>query len=196
MIQTCTRYLLEQMTVESSLGGFPSEIVKGVANRSPLAQLVRIDGQLVSTCSQCSAVSARETSMNVIDLLYPRLAMSNETKLASDFASILRASIARETIARMQCAKCKQTSHFRMRRKLAGAHLPPVMVLNAGVRTADELQHWLDGKETFLPASFALSQDGDSVVPNPVGELDPSKELYKLKVTFFFYGAGGIESGS
>lgn len=182
MIQTCARYLLEQMTVESTLRDFPKRIVRGIDDeRAPLSQLVRIDAQLVSTCSNCSATTTRETSTNVVDLLYPRTAMSNEARPSADFASTLKASMVRETTARMQCAECKQNSHMRMRRRLSEkTSLPPVMIINAGVRTSNELEYWLNNQNggTFLSPSFSLSADGN------VSERteDQSGVQYHLKV--------------
>ncbi|SCV74095.1 BQ2448_6527 [Microbotryum intermedium] len=172
LIQTFSRYLLEQMSAESNVGSNASLFqAKTTADDnsvpSPLAQLLRIEAKTVSVCSQCGSQSGRDTSFTTVDLLYPRRvsryrgwwclarylinsppcqALSNELPPASDFATLLRNSIHRETIARMVCPACRQSNHLRIRRVIAeNTLLPPVLVVNAGVRTSDELEVWMDG---------------------------------------------------
>ncbi|GAA5911786.1 hypothetical protein JCM6882_003353 [Rhodosporidiobolus microsporus] len=174
LIQTFNRYLLEQLTSESSLPPPSSRrphpsIIKDIppqAGRPPLAQLVKLETTSVSVCQNCQAKSERDTALNVVDMVYPRRAMSNEPQPATTFSSILSSSIARETIARLPCSSCKQNTHIRIRRVLPPAAesgpLPPVFVLNAGVRTAEELELWMDGRQGpgsgFLRSKFRLTR--------------------------------------
>ncbi|GAA6028111.1 hypothetical protein JCM8097_001876 [Rhodosporidiobolus ruineniae] len=174
LIQTFNRYLLEQLTAESSLPPPPSRrphasLVKDIppkAGRPPLAQLVKIETTSVSVCQNCQAKSERDTGLNVIDMVYPRRAMSNEPQPSTTFPSILSSSIVRETIARLPCSSCKQNTHVRVRRHLPppadSAPLPPVFVVNAGVRTAEELETWMDGRlgagSRFLRSRFRLKR--------------------------------------
>lgn len=75
LIQTFSRYLLEQMTTESQLDKKPPALVKGLdgsAQRSPLAQLTRLDAKSISTCQSCGVAMPRDTSLGVLDLIYPR----------------------------------------------------------------------------------------------------------------------------
>jgi PAB-dependent poly(A)-specific ribonuclease subunit 2 len=83
LIQTFNRYLLEQMTTESSLppniAPSPSPLLKNSPFSTepgkvtpPMAQLVKLDLKTLSTCSSCGAKGERETGANVIDLIYPR----------------------------------------------------------------------------------------------------------------------------
>lgn len=117
--------------------------------------------------------------------------MSNELPPASDYASILRNSIHRETIARMVCTSCRQTNHLRIRRVLADGMLPPVLVINAGVRTSDELDIWIDGRQgpgtVFLQPRFSLGRNGDAVVVSTQPELDKTVDgvTYELTVRSF-----------
>ncbi|GAA6000190.1 hypothetical protein JCM10207_007897 [Rhodosporidiobolus poonsookiae] len=184
LIQTFNRYLLEQLTSESSLPIPPlrrphASLLKGVppqAARPPLAQLVKIEAQSLSTCQNCQAKSEREVGLNVVDMIYPRRAMSNEPQPSTSFSSILANSIARETVARLPCSSCKQNTHVRIRRVVSdsGAPLPPVLALNAGVRTADELELWMDGRpggaSRFLRSRFRVGRGkmGEPVVKDAV----------------------------
>ncbi|GAA5974216.1 hypothetical protein JCM11641_003332 [Rhodosporidiobolus odoratus] len=182
LIQTFNRYLLEQLTSESALPPPPSRrshpsIIKDVppqSGRPPLAQLVKLETTSLSICQNCQAKSERDTALNVIDMTYPRRAMSNEPQPSTTFSSILSSSITRETIARLPCSSCKQNTHVRIRRvlpsPLEAGPLPPVFVVNAGVRTAEELEMWMDGKEgsgsRFLKSRFRLArgENGEPLV--------------------------------
>ncbi|BGP54203.1 hypothetical protein JCM8202_001336 [Rhodotorula sphaerocarpa] len=173
LIQTFNRYLLEQMNTESSIPAATlPRLVKGAAASPlapPLAQLVRLDLHAASACQSCGAKSDRETGVSVVDLSYPRKAMSNEPQPLTSFESILSNSIARETVSRLPCSSCKQNTHVRVRRVLpAEATLPPVLVFNAGVRTADELDVWRDGREApgsrFVAERFRVRRGSEGLL--------------------------------
>ncbi|GJN87292.1 hypothetical protein Rhopal_000240-T1 [Rhodotorula paludigena] len=198
LIQTFNRYLLECLTSESMLPGASPraprpQLIKSAAGtqpaKAPLAQLVKVDMQSHSTCQHCSARSDRETGLNVIDLVYPRRAMSNEPPPQTSFAAILSASIARETMARLPCSSCRQNTHVRIRRALPPVeNLPPVLALNAGVRTAEELELWRDGREKdgsrFVPGRFRLARgpNGEAIVKKAEGARKEGEEVeYELR---------------
>jgi hypothetical protein len=110
--------------------------------------------------------------------------MSNEIAPASDFPTILRNSIHRETIARMVCSNCRQTAHLRIRRVLTDAPLPPVLVINAGVRTVDEMKVWIDGRVRFLEPRFVISKEGDAVNITSKADLGGVQGVtYELRVS-------------
>lgn len=127
--------------------------------------------------------------------------MSNEPQPETTFSAILASSIARETIARLPCPSCKQNTHIRIRRVLPpppseggdAAPLPPVFVVNAGVRTADELETWMDGRQgagsRFLRSGFRLSRGkaGEPVVraAEDGSELQSGEVEYALRVRLF-----------
>ena len=234
LIQTFNRFLLECMTSESTLPAIPAtsssprippspppSLLKnapaGVPVKAPLAQVVKVDAQSLSTCQNCSVTSERETGLNVIDLQYPRRvrpcpslepsfqvvgarsltlslsrpqAMSNEPQPATSFSAILSSSIVRETMARLPCSSCRQNTHVRIRRTLPSdpARLPPVLTLNAGVRTAEELELWRDGREKdgsrFVLSRFRLgrAKGGGAVVKVPEGEAAEGEVEYELRV--------------
>lgn len=75
LIQTCNRFLLEQMTGESDSPGRNPSLLKSIpdsSSRPPLAQILRVDAKTVSLCTQCGASTSRDSVLNVIDLVYPR----------------------------------------------------------------------------------------------------------------------------
>lgn len=118
--------------------------------------------------------------------------MSNEAPAPNTFSAILASSIMRETIARLPCSSCRQNTHVRVRRAIPDmAQLPPVFVVNAGVRTADELELWMDkrdgsaGSKRFLPSRFTLSKgEGVAVVVESDKPAAGSAEAieYELRV--------------
>lgn len=76
LIQTFNRYLLEQMTAESHVTDTDPVLIKGRSaegkTEPPLSQLIRLNATTVSTCQQCGAASKRDTSVSVVDMIYPR----------------------------------------------------------------------------------------------------------------------------
>lgn len=119
--------------------------------------------------------------------------MSNEPPPQTSFAAILSASIARETMARLPCSSCRQNTHVRIRRALPPVeNLPPVLALNAGVRTAEELELWRDGREKdgsrFVPGRFRLARgpNGGAIVKKAEGARKEGEEVeYELRVCLF-----------
>ncbi|GAA5868955.1 hypothetical protein JCM16303_000318 [Sporobolomyces ruberrimus] len=194
LIQTFNRYLLEQMTTESflppNIAPAPEPLIKNSPFSTepgkvtpPMSQLVKLELKTLSTCSSCGAKGERDTGANVIDLLYPRRAMSNEPTPSTSFTSIVSSSLARETIAKLPCSTCRQNTHIRMRRALPDVTpLPPVLVFNAGVRTAEELELWMDKRgegaerKRWLKSKFSLGkgQNGEPIV-NETGKKSKVK---------------------
>lgn len=122
--------------------------------------------------------------------IHPLLqAMSNEPQPLTSFESILSNSIARETVSRLPCSSCKQNTHVRVRRVLpAEATLPPVLVFNAGVRTADELDVWRDGREApgsrFVAERFRVRRGSEGLL-RVTTSAEPAQDgdiEYALKV--------------
>lgn len=96
----------------------------------------------------------------------------------------------------MVCPSCRQTAHLRIRRVLADAQLPPVLVINAGVWTSDELEIWLDGRQgpgtRFLEPRFSIGKQGDAVVVLSQPDLDGTGGVtYELRVRFGLCVQGG-----
>lgn len=89
----------------------------------------------------------------------------------------------------MVCTACRQTNHLRIRRVLAETPLPPVLVINAGVRTSDELDIWVDGRQgagkRFMQPRFSVGRNGDNVVVKGLegGETTEGAVTYELRVS-------------
>jgi PAB-dependent poly(A)-specific ribonuclease subunit 2 len=115
--------------------------------------------------------------------------MSNEPQPSTSFPSILSSSITRETIARLPCSSCKQNTHVRVRRVLPeSATLPPILVVNAGVRTADELDVWRDGREgpnsRFLSGRFRMRRGPEGLAQiSAEGKAREGDVEYALKAS-------------
>jgi PAB-dependent poly(A)-specific ribonuclease subunit 2 len=115
--------------------------------------------------------------------------MSNEVAPASDFAAIVRNSIQREAIGRMVCSSCRQTNHLRIKRVVGDSPLPPVLVMNAGVRTADELDVWVDNRLgqgiRFMTPRFAAKTNADAIDVKSLSAEDAvpaGAAVYELRV--------------
>ncbi|GAA96870.1 uncharacterized protein L969DRAFT_87898 [Mixia osmundae IAM 14324] len=165
LIQTFNRFMIEQLGQEAKVMHPDLRLRRHMvllqeeSLPSPVSQIFGISARTMMACV-CGAQSSRDSSFSVIDLIYPRKALSNEPKPASDFHTILKASIGRETATRATCAACRQFAHARVRRVLTN-DLPPVVTINANVNTADHMEMWLDGKtskDRFLQPSFVISR--------------------------------------
>ncbi len=110
--------------------------------------------------------------------------MSNEVTPASDFATIIRNSLHRESIARMVCTSCRQSNHLRIKRVFPDIPLPPVLIVNAGVRTSDELDFWIDRDQPFLKPKFSINTANDSLVVMSPANVDHT--VYELSVRLLF----------
>lgn len=78
LIQICNRFLLETMNTESDRGANNSRILKVDAGLPPriappaLSQIMGLAVRTTSTCSHCGFRNSRESTTNVLDLVYPR----------------------------------------------------------------------------------------------------------------------------
>lgn len=78
LIQICNRFLLETMNSEADRGAKNSDVLKQEPKTlaritpSPLSQIMGLAVRTTSTCSHCGYRSSRESSTNVLDLVYPR----------------------------------------------------------------------------------------------------------------------------
>lgn len=78
LIQICNRFLLETMNSESDRGQSNTRLLKAEASPparlipAPLSQIMGLSVRTTSTCSQCGFRTARDSTTNVLDLVYPR----------------------------------------------------------------------------------------------------------------------------
>lgn len=199
LIQTFNRFLLERMGKESdvvklSLQYETESDVEPLPPASLLSQIIGLNTRTTSTCSSCGHRVSRDSSTNILDFVYPRKvcsahlaecyvsdahtkALSNEIPSKNDFASIFKASIARENVTRSICPSCRQTTSARVRRQLTGSALPSVLTVNASIHTPDHMQAWVDPPlqtgqpKRFLSPQIAVSLLGDEVVTVEPGEV-------------------------
>lgn len=167
LIQTFHQFLLDQMSVEA--GAVPRLDI--LLNHSPNSPASSVIGQLfgmhlVSTtvCPTCKHRTTRDGAKTILELVYPRRPPAGGSTSASiDFLSVLQASAVRENSYRSQCANCKNSVFLRSFRRLTHGSerdLPCVLAINAGVKSAEQLEMWQDrqsGGNTFnrfLPTAF------------------------------------------
>ena len=116
--------------------------------------------------------------------------MSNEVSLPTDFASIFKASVARENVTKATCTGCRHFANARVRRQLTGSELPPVLVINTAVHTSDHMEVWLDSAEQgsaarFLQPRIAINRTGTrvkTVEASQEADGDDDTIIYELRV--------------
>ncbi|KAH9813591.1 PAB-dependent poly(A)-specific ribonuclease subunit [Melampsora americana] len=147
LIQLCHHFLLEQMTDDARQQ-------PGLGITDPVAVIYATNWRTEQVCPTCQHSSARPTVAKVVELVYPRRALSNESPPGSDLCTILRHSLARETTAKAACSHCSQHSHQRWRRVFDNQTcvegregLPAILALHAGVTSVEQLDFWLDSKQ-------------------------------------------------
>lgn len=162
LIQTFNRFLLETVSVESAEASSPDSTYANMMRR------MFVNTQFtVQVCGTCGTVSQRPSGSNIVDLIYPRKPLSNELAPPSDFASILRTSLLRETLAKATCRACNTpASAIRSQRVLPPTEsLPQAISVNCTINTSDQLRYWLMGNKgrSYLPSKLAISVLGDGV---------------------------------
>ncbi|KNZ47967.1 hypothetical protein VP01_5g4 [Puccinia sorghi] len=172
LIQLCHHFLLDQIAEDASKISADYQIeslrshpintqikttnsttsVATVSNHltpSPIADIYTTRWQTNQTCPSCHHQTSRTSFTKVIEMIYPRKALSNEPKPSTDFCSILKNSMIRDTTAKSLCANCNQYTHQRWRRHpddegLGNRALPSVLAINAGVTNSEQFEIWLD----------------------------------------------------
>ncbi|ORY23812.1 ubiquitin carboxyl-terminal hydrolase-domain-containing protein [Naematelia encephala] len=185
MIQSFNRWLLSTFSTEAVVNGDsfdirpPSLANLSISPTSAIDQVLGIDMRTTNTCHACGFVASRDSTLHVVDLIYPK-----KPSEAPPLAELLRSSIVRETTQKATCSNCKRFELMTSTRLLAGG-LPPVLSINAMVSSPEILELWRDhiaGKEVrrYLPhsVSFAPSHDGDLLS----GEETVTYELKALVV--------------
>ncbi|GJJ12243.1 hypothetical protein Clacol_006484 [Clathrus columnatus] len=151
---------------------------------APITQLFGIDAKSTIICGSCGAPRDKEGLAHVVEMLYPKKALSNETPPPSDFASILRNSLVRDMSYRATCQTCRQLSTQYSRRVIPSKDLPPVLAVNACVYSEEHLQFWLDTRQgRFLPPKIGIRPGTETNQPGGVveGMDDPDAVFYELR---------------
>jgi PAB-dependent poly(A)-specific ribonuclease subunit 2 len=133
----------------------------------------------------CNHVSTRESSLQTVDLAYPRKAAD-----AGPFADVLRAAIVRSSSTKAACPSCKQFAPLDSKRDLAAAperSLPPVLSVNAMVSSSEQQEIWRDRTEggkpkRFLPLSVAFRRGPKGLVAENNGETGIIYDVKSLVV--------------
>jgi hypothetical protein len=115
LIQICNRFLLETMNSEADRGAKNSDVLKQEPRMSarvipsPLSQIMGLAVRTTSTCSHCGYRSSRESSTNVLDLVYPRKVSTalNQIDLNGSSRNSLRFRLCR---TRLSCRQISQQS--------------------------------------------------------------------------------------
>ncbi|KIK63543.1 hypothetical protein GYMLUDRAFT_40586 [Collybiopsis luxurians FD-317 M1] len=155
---------------------------------APITQLVGIDAKNVVTCLHCKTTRSKENMTHVVDLIYPRTILPNDTVPYSDFPTILRNSLLRKMTHKATCSTCgRNFSNFSSRRQIPTRDLPYTLAVNACVNTEDNFKYWLDrnrdrarkdGKnqayQTFLRPQIELSGEVNDME-------DPEVAVYQLR---------------
>ncbi|RPD59176.1 hypothetical protein L226DRAFT_488705 [Lentinus tigrinus ALCF2SS1-7] len=183
MIQMFHRFLIDHLSSEGnsfphnpallpSLG--PADLHSPAP--APITQLLGIDAKNVIVCQSCHAVREKENMTHLIDLTYPvRKLPTNDPVHETDFASILRNSLLRQTTHKATCQTCKQFATFESRRSIRTRDLPPLLAVNAACHNEDTHKFWRDQRRTtFLKPRIELRGHID-------GMDDPETVVYELR---------------
>lgn len=170
IIQVFNRFLLEEMSARSDTSGGNPWLTKAPENeterengarKSTVTQLMGIDAQSIVVCGACGSVTEKDTLSHVVDLTFLRKSQSPVT-----FASLLSASILRETTHRSVCQSCKQQATFRTQRIVPADALPPVLAINTAILTDEAGSIWRTKGQNFLTpdVKVACGRDGEESV--------------------------------
>ena len=184
MIQMFHRFLIDHLSSEGNSfphnpsllpDARPADIHSPAP--APITQLLGVDAKNVIVCSSCRAVREKEHMTHLIDLTYPvkRTASTHDAVGETDFTSVLRASLLRQTTHKATCQTCKQFATFESRRAIRSRDLPPVLAVNAAVHSEDAHKFWRDQrKQTFLQSRVEIHGQVD-------GMDDPEAAVYELR---------------
>ncbi|TFK86247.1 hypothetical protein K466DRAFT_493169 [Polyporus arcularius HHB13444] len=183
MIQIFHRFLIDHLSSEGNtfphnpvllpnLG--PADVLSPAP--APITQLLGIDAKNVIVCQSCHAVREKENMTHLVDLTYPvRRLPTNDPAHETDFTSILRNSLLRQTTHKATCQTCKQFATFESRRSIRSRDLPPLLAVNAACHNEDTHKFWRDQRRTtFLKPRIELRGHID-------GMDDPETVVYELR---------------
>ncbi|ETW85417.1 hypothetical protein HETIRDRAFT_432176 [Heterobasidion irregulare TC 32-1] len=158
MIQAFHRFLIDKIGSEGNMfSSNPSIVPSALPAVAPISQLLGLNSKNIIMCTSCKAVREKEHNTHIVDLVYPRKAVSTDSNSAMDFASILYTSLVRRNGYKATCQKCKQFVNFESVHSIPTRNLPPILALNANVHSEESLEYWLDSrKTTFLKPRVQL----------------------------------------
>lgn len=175
LIQTFNRFIIDTAAREATLADEATKSNGDIALSEQANGSFKIMSTLFCnsvstrhTCATCSFTSTREGESLVVDLVYPRRALSNEREIPSDFATVLTSSLMRETQTKATCRSCHTPlSIIKSRRILPETNrLPQALSINCAVNTSEQLRFWMDNANTsksYLPPKLAIKVENDSL---------------------------------
>ena len=183
MIQLFHRFLIDHLSSEGNSfphnpsllpNAGPADLLSPAP--APITQLLGIDAKNIIVCTSCHAVREKENMTHLVDMTYPvRKAASNDPAQETDFASLVRASLLRQTTHKATCQTCKQFATFESRRSICSRDLPPLLAVNAAVHGEETHKFWRDQrKRTFLRPKIELRGQIE-------GLDDPETVVYELR---------------
>lgn len=197
LIQSVNRFLLDAMAAAWAEMAVVAHGNDPRANRKSLLEDTLAPTVKVSmTCLSCGHVAMRPSKALVVDLLYPRKSPSNEPAQPSDFASVLKASLLRESVTKGACKGCGNPgANIRSRRELPEVgSLPQTISVNANILTEAQLRLWIDGpavkdrpRRQYLPSRITIrpgSKEGEQPVIKALGDDETPPEgcaVYRVK---------------
>ena len=114
---------------------------------------------------------------HLVDLTYPvRKPPTNDPAHETDFASVVRNSLLRQTTHKATCQTCKQFATFESRRSIRTRDLPPLLAINAAVHSEETHKFWRDQRkqQTFLKPRIEMRGQIE-------GMDDPETVVYELR---------------
>ncbi|EKC98272.1 hypothetical protein A1Q2_07286 [Trichosporon asahii var. asahii CBS 8904] len=173
LIQNFNRWLLSTFTTEAvvegqsfqmrpSLDKLSLDAASSTSTTSAINQVLGVDVKTTNTCLSCKHVSVRASTLQAIDLAYPRKPTS-----ATPFPEALRNAIIKSSSTKASCSNCRAFAPLDSKRDLASSpeeSLPPVLSVNAMVSTPEQLEVWKDRTEGgkvkhYLPPRVAFRTD-------------------------------------
>ncbi|CAO1617228.1 unnamed protein product [Parajaminaea phylloscopi] len=214
LIQSANRLLVDSLAsswAEMAVLTWANEAQQGgQARKSLVEDLFASTTRVRTTCLNCRHELVRDSKALVVDLIYPRKPLSNEPSAPTNFASVLSASLARESYTKSPCRACgSSNASILSRRTLPKTQdLPQTISIGANVLTADQMALWIDGavaadgrrrkgaapqaptqsKQRYLPSRISIEsggKEGDKAVIKELRQEDEAPPagaaVYRLK---------------
>lgn len=177
IIQDLNRFLMQKLN-EESLNKNSLDHLNPI-DKSPLAQANGIFSKTISFCG-CGANSIRDSTIFVIDFIYPKISSKKDSPLMS-FSSILAASINREAQNRAWCPSCHQFRYLTTQRLVSA--FPCYLNINAMAYTREHWKYW--SSKNWLPTKIGLCHHLGKVMcfqdENVTKKINDDFYVYTLK---------------
>ena len=131
MIQSVTRFLLEQTSVD----------FRRISYGKDFDSTLAINSISSMRCGYCHNETIDPRSTYVNDLVYlPPTTNNHGRKQIPTFSQVLKASIERETQTRGWCNKCRRYQQLTSRKTVRG--VPHILIVNAAIKSTEAIELW------------------------------------------------------